>query len=622
MSNKSLENLNSQFINVLKSLNIEDTKHQKLSINLDLNKKIKTIISIQSLEERKSNIPKYLNNPKSYISLLSLSLSLNTKTLYTVFCNNNGINILHDILENQDKEKSSLALDLIYRLVQTYDMEYNKKLVIGKACEYGRWEILDILENYEILFDGECLCKMLIFKFLNSFPNEFVCKIQQTKFEKIYKYIKNNEIYVNEKEEKKLEKNDDEEKQKQLEKVILDTLFLRNEKGNPVKIHYEKLTTSREVKLVDEPTINKLNNDLNELKINKKEDNNKKTLKKKMVFKKKEPSVSYLPIKWTKISKMNTLFASLDLEKYKTFFSKEDLEYFVIKKDIKKEPEKQADKKKESPIDPKKAYALNIALSRIKCEYKLVVSEILNQDLILINENLVNQLLLYFPSDQEMSNILLSDLEDKYILFFKECEDCYLDIKENLKGIKLNILIRNFNINNILLFIKFFEDLIKSEYMKCLLGSILCLGNIVNKGTTYGNAEGFSIKDIQDILNMRVTPSTTKSISSNKIEIMNYKRNNILTIRDIIKKKIPQNDININNNIKNQSYDNLLSEFKEIIELKREYSYNHKEYEVMYEKYKEMIDRAEEVRKMYGIERITDEMINILISLIEIPDKH
>ena len=633
MSNKSLDNLNTQFIDVLKSLNIEDNKHQKLSINLDLKKKIKTIISIQSLEERKSHIPKYLNNSNSYISLLSLSISLTTKTLYTIFCNHNGREILKNVIQNSDKEKTCLAIDLVYRLIKTYDLEFDIKLLIEKACEYEKWEVLDLVKTFDFFFDGDCLCQMLIYKFLHKLPDEFVSKIQQSKFNRIFEYIKNNRIYAS---NISLEK----ENLNNLEKILLDTLFIRTEKGLEVSV-IRKSTTPEPVKITElnicqNSSIETKKSDTEEqLLVNESKPtvpvltkpdtslDEKKTLKKKFIFKKKESSVAYLNIKWTKMHKVNTVFENINVDSFKSKFSKEDLDYFIVKKEIKKTTVVEKGSIKEVIMDPKKSYALNIALSRVKEDYKDVLQKIYNNDTTYINENLVNQLLLYFPTCQEMDNIMISNSTDKYVLFFKECGDRFLDVKENLLKIKLDILIRNFNFNYLLAFIGFFRDIKTSMFLNELLGIILYIGNIVNKGSTYANAEGFSILDIHNILNMRMQNnlSSTNVNCNNKIsDFSSTKKDNIFTFKDLIRNKIRDCDVNLS--IKNISYDNLLTDIQEINNVKKDLNFTHVKYDELINCYRELMSLANDIKKAYNLEKINDEIICIFITICEIFEKH
>ncbi|KAK6090318.1 hypothetical protein P3W45_000675 [Vairimorpha bombi] len=642
MSNKSIENVNSQFITVLKSLNIDDSKQHKLSINLDLKKKIKTIISIQSLEERKSNIPKYLSNSKSYISLLSLAISLTTKTLFTVFINNNGSDIIKKVMEEEEGEKVSLCIEFVYRMILTYGMEFDTNFLISKAVEYEKWEVLEILDDFSILFQGDCICKMLVYKIIHSTKEgteDVIDKITKSKYRRIYEYIKYNKAQDDTLDSQRIE-------DKMLEKVLIDILFIRNIQGR--KVEGINLKEKKDIKLIKEEDIKKKEEDIKKKEEDaKKEEENinkievkpttkeeikvkkgevKNIVKKKMVFKKKEPSVNYLNIKWTKINKKDTLFESMDLDYYKEKFSENDLKYFIKVPEVKKAFK---EIKREVLMDPKKSYALNIALSRIKCDYKEVVYGILNHDSKLLNDNLINQLLLYFPTDQEVSNILASSSKDKYVLFFKECGDCIQDVRNNLKSIKLDFLIENCNINYIQIFNKFFIEVLNSRFLEELLGCVLYIGNIVNKGTTYGGAEGFSISDIPGILNMRLNNQESYSKLHNTIKIEDMKiqkKGNVQTVKDLIKSRIPSNDVNTSSDsglsVRNISYDNLLNEIREIINIKRDILLPHKKYEEMHTVYQELVDLSEKIKKRFSLDRVNDEVIRLIIELCDIQDKH
>lgn len=637
MNNNSYEKINDQFLSILKNLNIDDSKQHNLNTKLDLHKKVKTIISIQTLEERKQNISKYLHNistNNSYISLLSLYISLtctNSTSLYSIFVNNNGPNILYDILKKSTTDKEIvLALDLVLFLINKYDMKHDIDIIIAKGIQMEKYEVFNFITDFSILFKGNCLCKMLICDILkkqNKEIDELLKKIRLSKFKnileflitrkiqnankcknhninEILKYIETNygnDLLINILElfcfsEDEVLKN--KENLKDIEKI--ETL---NSKDNKICINLSKKENISDCKKEQNEKLIDLNktkdvqkivqNEVikNDFQQNKeiKSELKKPPIKKKMMFKKKENIVNYHNIKWTKINKENTIFSEIDIETYKKKFDEKDLILFLVKPATTNKIEIK-EVKKEEIIDQKKAYALNIALSRIKADYEKIINLFLKYDgnLNNINENLVNQLLLYFPTNEEIKKILSSNSEDKFVQFFKKCHNI-TKIYENLNIIKMDFLIKNVNIENINKFTIFFQNIIDSKYIKDLLGSILYLGNIVNKGTSYGNAEGFNLLEIN---NMEV----------NKIKLIDY-----------IKSKCNKVDININ--IVDLSYDTVCYDVNEVINIKNNLNIKHNKFDEINIIYKKMIKKSQEICNKFGIAKINDDIINQFIDL-------
>ncbi|EQB61337.1 hypothetical protein NAPIS_ORF01090 [Vairimorpha apis BRL 01] len=153
----------------------------------------------------------------------------------------------------------------------------------------------------------------------------------------------------------------------------------------------------------------------------------------------------------------------------------------------------------------------------------------------------------------------------------------------------MDFLIKNVNIENINKFTIFFQNIIDSKYIKDLLGSILYLGNIVNKGTSYGNAEGFNLLEIS---NMEV----------NKIKLIDY-----------IKSKCNKVDININ--IVDLSYDTVCYDVNEVINIKNNLNIKHNKFDEINIIYKKMIKKSQEICNKFGIAKINDDIINQFIDL-------
>ncbi|EOB13016.1 Formin-like protein 7 [Nosema bombycis CQ1] len=275
--------------------------------------------------------------------------------------------------------------------------------------------------------------------------------------------------------------------------------------------------------------------------------NNKKKIIKKIV-KKSTPLFSYEQLKWTKINKKGTIFEKVT----KIEFNDKDLEPF-IKKDIIKKDNVFLNLNKKTTIFPdKKNYALNIALSRIKLSDKELKDKILNlsQDL---NMNLIKQLLLYFPTEEEKvvlkgrcdrkvdcSKVDIKDgvkgplsntpslsptssshptlsptptqppIINRAESFFIECIPQIDLFKESLLLLNLKSLLDSLPISHLDTLSFYYQTILSSIPLKDLLGTLLSLGNSLNRGTPLGQAEGFTF---DSILNL-ITPKTKEILRS------------------------------------------------------------------------------------------------------------
>ncbi|RVE40987.1 hypothetical protein evm_014363 [Chilo suppressalis] len=173
----SLENINLQFRTIMGKMGLDEEKQNKLSHKLDLSKKIKTIISMQTLEERKKKISEYLeriSNNFSLMSFLSLHCSLENgnKTLFSIFMHFKGEEIIFKLIKEMEGERVKLILEFVFMLLEKYEWESSLilEMILLKYLEikFKSITFYKIIEfyikkgDYEVIFKNTkpfgCVC--------------------------------------------------------------------------------------------------------------------------------------------------------------------------------------------------------------------------------------------------------------------------------------------------------------------------------------------------------------------------------------------------------------------------------------------------------------------------------
>ncbi|KAF9763435.1 hypothetical protein NGRA_1268, partial [Nosema granulosis] len=141
----SFENINLQFRTIIEKMGIDEDKQKKLAVKMDLSRKIKTIISMQSLDERKRKIGEYLERIKranSLMSLLSLHCSIENgnKTLFSIFMSTKGPETIVESMKVMQGEYVYAVLDFVVMLMEKYDCEFPSILqILLKKQEESRF---------------------------------------------------------------------------------------------------------------------------------------------------------------------------------------------------------------------------------------------------------------------------------------------------------------------------------------------------------------------------------------------------------------------------------------------------------------------------------------------------
>jgi hypothetical protein len=231
----------------------------------------------------------------------------------------------------------------------------------------------------------------------------------------------------------------------------------------------------------------------------------KKIMKKTSVKKQQAPEKNYVQIKWSKIPRGMGIWKEINPSTFEKSFVVQEFDVFEVKQRERKENETMVEIRKPTIFPEKKGYAISIVLGRVKTSNIHLKSSILNLEEEMFDENLVKQLLFYFPSDEEIEQ--LRETENVFGRgeeFFKECVDEVEMIKKCLYCLYFVLTFRNQSTEiQMETLKKYYTSLLKSESLRRFLGTILYAGNFLNQGSYLGDAEGFSMDSIPKILNTR-----------------------------------------------------------------------------------------------------------------------
>ncbi|ADM11881.1 formin-like protein [Encephalitozoon intestinalis ATCC 50506] len=571
---KSLEHINIQFRSIMEGMGIDEEKQHKLAAKLNLSKKIRTITSMQSLDERKKKIKEYvikLKDRNSVLNLLSLSVSLETgpKVLYDIFNSEGGHDVLVRCMRRMDEEFGDVVCDALYIVLSKYGNRFPPFLrplldgfLGGKIHETRSFfKILEFLVNEnkadELFFStdfNKCVCNTYlsrIMEFIKGIPTieeelNFLVPLLKSPKAVHVRYI----LFVSDLSQ--LE-------QRVSNKEVFETIIKEIKPG--VRQDWKRGRINEVVRLAEmegvldiaccvfeafafrdskvfadvEKAVEKMSilegveGEKKELpKVEKKEEvvrkpeagktkGPKKIIKK--AVKSGGPTKRYVQVKWTKMGKGNSLWSKINIEEMEKTFGTEEFDGFEVKGEKPKISHGEAEKRRPSVFSEKKNYAINIALGRVKESNRDLKRAILDMREGL-NENLVKQLLFYFPTDEEIE--LLQNTENVFGRgeeFFKESIEEIELMKRCLYYLYFMISFRNQNVCKTLRILeRYYTVLLESKEFRRFLGITLVAGNHLNRGSFLGNAEGFTMESIPKILEVKNDGESLLSLLKRKID--------------------------------------------------------------------------------------------------------
>lgn len=203
-----------------------------------------------------------------------------------------------------------------------------------------------------------------------------------------------------------------------------------------------------------------------------------------------EQEQSYPQIHWTKVAKGNSVWKLINLTGSEGFIKEDDLYIFEKKK-------KNASVARKTFIQPifdqKKNNAINIALGRVKYSDKELKEMILSMKL--KDENIIKQIYDNFPTNEELMRLRMREKGfGRAETFFKECVGNTEYLKESLGTLYFISILENQNIAETIKKVQnFYNKMTSSKAFFEFIKMLLFVGNLFNKGTLLGNAEGFSL---------------------------------------------------------------------------------------------------------------------------------
>lgn len=572
---KSLEHINIQFRSIMEGMGIDEEKQHKLAAKLNLSKKIRTITSMQTLEERKKKIKEYvikLKDRNSVLNLLSLSISLETgpRVLYEIFSGEGGHDVLVRCMRRMDEEFGDVICDSLYVVLSKYGNHFPPFLRLlldgflgGKVHETRSFfKILEFLVNEnkadELFFSmdfNKCVCNSYLSKVIEYIKrisrieeelNFLVPLIRSPRavhvkyilfvsdFSSLEERVINKDVFKSILKEIKPDIRRD-WKRGRIDEVlklaetegVLDVaccIFEAFAFGDS-KVFGDLRESVENMKMEEEGSeaigkpeigVTKKNDVAKKAEVNKAK-GPKKIIKK--VAKSAAPLKRYTQVKWTKMGKGNSVWSRIRIEEMESVFKAEEFDGFEMKGEKPKALSMGIEKRRPSVFSEKKNYAINIALGRVKesnCELK---SAILNmkEDL---NENLVKQLLFYFPTDEEIEQLQGTDhVFGRGEEFFKESIEEAEVMKRCLYYLYFMISFRNQNVcKNLGILERYYTMLLESKELRRFLGITLVAGNYLNKGSFLGNAEGFTMESIPKILEVKSNGNSLLGLLKKKID--------------------------------------------------------------------------------------------------------
>lgn len=214
---------------------------------------------------------------------------------------------------------------------------------------------------------------------------------------------------------------------------------------------------------------------------------------------------SYVGLKWKKTSKAQSqIFSKISYEGCEKRFDLSEFDGFEYKQEKRVAAPVQEMVQRppsSSLIDGKKSYALNIALGRVKLSNSELIEKILQGEY--DNENVIQQLIMYYPTKEELDLIRASTMElGRAELLFKELEDS-TRFRSALLALRFKFALKNRSYIEIIRSLTgSFKRILESTELLNLFGGLLVIGNVLNSRSFNGNAEGFSL-DSLDMFNTR-----------------------------------------------------------------------------------------------------------------------
>lgn len=571
---KSLEHINIQFRSIMEGMGIDEEKQHKLAAKLNLSKKIRTITSMQTLDERKRKIKEYvvkLRDRNSVLNLLSLSVSLEAgpRVLYEIFSAEGGHDVLVRCMRRMDEEFSDVVCDTLYIVLTRYGNHFPPFLRLlldgflgGKMHDTKSFfKILEFLvgekkadELFLSIDFNRCVCSTYlsrVVEYIKTIPRiedelNFLVPLLRSPRSVHVKYIlfvsdlglleprvTNRAVYEEIAKEIRVSarrgwKRDrieevlrlaeeegvldvaccvmegfvfgDREVFKGLEESIEKVEICGEEKGARKEEREQRV----EAEAPKKPEVGKAKGP-------------RKIIKK--AVKNTAPAKKYAQVKWTKMGRGSSVWSMINMEEMEAVFKAQEFDEFEVKGEKPREMVQGVEKKRPSVFSEKKSYAINIALGRVKeSNHDLKVAILEMQEG--FEENLVRQLLFYFPTDDEAEQLRSAEnVFGRGEEFFKECVDDLEAMKRCLYYLYFIISFRSQNVGRPLgVLRRYYGVLLESQELRRFLGVTLAAGNHLNRGSFLGNAEGFTLESIPNILDVKNGGVTLLGLLKKKID--------------------------------------------------------------------------------------------------------
>lgn len=557
----SLEHINMQFRSIMEGMGIDEEKQNKLTMKLNLSKKIKTIVSMQTLEERKKKIKEYVNkldSRNSLLNLLSLSCSLESgpRVLYDVFMDEKGCEVLIKCMNRMDEESADALCDTLCVIINKYGNTFPPFLklllegfVSGKLRESTSFfrilELLALENKVDELFlstdISRCIFNTYFSKIIdyvgrlqkiNNEPNFLLPLLKSERaayvkyvlfvfeFHQLEPRIVNKDVYLEIMSEAKPRvrigcKSD---RISELLRIVdanntMDTVccimeafvfgdryIFKDLEAEIEKGHVERQESKKHTSVLEEKM------HMKEMEVSCPKPVKAKITRKivKKTIPKSGPNKNYVQVKWVKMNKGNSIWRDISLEEAEKLFIPHEFDVFEIKVENTKTRVSMQEHRRETIFSEKKNYGINIALGRVKMSNTELKSAILDmhED---FDENLVKQLLLYFPSEDEVERLLNSEhVFGRGEEFFKECVKDIEAIRACLYYLYFAVTFNSQTVGKSFEILRiYYTTLLTSSSLKKFLGILLFVGNCLNRGTFLGNADGFTIDSIPVMLDLK-----------------------------------------------------------------------------------------------------------------------
>lgn len=564
----SLEQINMQFKSIMEGMGIDEEKQHRLAAKLNLSKKIKTIISMQGVEERRTKVREYLGkleNRNSMLNLLSLSCSLESgpRAVYEEFARERGHEILVGCMKRMDREFADAVCDTVYTIMNKYGNEFPPflrwmldSLLDGRIRDASTFfRILEwlakedkVAELFASVDCSRCICRTYLYRVM-----EYIMDLEKVEDEinfivpllggsrAVYvKYM----LFVSDFDrlETKVGKKDvyleilGHVKIRGMRKCKTDRMHeilrIADEKGvvdvvccvaeavvfgerfgfKGVEAEVERsMRESKEYASLLEKKMESEGKGEEVTKENSKGEGKTgvktrvmKKIVRKSVAKGPVTNKNYVQVKWTKMGKGESVWKTINAEEMGQRFLAHELDVFETKTEEKKAKMSVCEQRRSMVFSEKKNYAVNIALGRVRMSNRELKTAILdlNED---FDENLIKQLLFYFPTDEEIEQLeRVGEVFGRGEEFFKECIDSIDVMKKCLYYLYFTITFRNQNVERPLEMLRrYYRMLLTSSSLRSFLCAVLFAGNYLNRGSFLGDAEGFTMESLPRILEVK-----------------------------------------------------------------------------------------------------------------------